>query len=811
MVLQCFQQVPVLISKQSQNIMISFSSVSPTALYEFLTRSRTVLKRFPQPARQFSGLSQILLFWFPSPSPRSLNQFSDRSWKNCTLSRFDLNQFPPGSAFILVPIPFSSHILPATAQTRTFWEPAENGCVSIVQAILPQQESMSKPIHIILAFRAAEILMSRCACLVPPRKLEPLRRMAKSGKSKADRRSKRAQQERLDALTEGGVVCRLEPGQMRSDFADPAGSETSEEVKARAARTRKARKALSKRMRRVLASKAAEALELRPESVPDLVQAAAAQQIPDEPQVDQQPAQQKAETAQQAAEEADMPQAEEVDNPSQPDRRSQEETIAEQAAKIDSLFEQVQKLESKAAAASKVKPSYSQVVSDTVESQPSGSSGSMPPRFAAQPATTPQAEALGDIFAPALSKLNDFDLGTVDRSEQDALLTLFADQQAAKRKRASDQQTSKQQAKKADRQRRRAKLQKELQELDSSPDSSDNNSSADNDDWETVDTNRGKKSRTLGHGSKPDAEVGLDAEARLKQKRSLAKLAMQVVDHLPCKFVDWKKGPARWLLTVESAAYAVELPFEYLINRLGKAIGADSAKMAEWISDHTLEGRALSCTWQDYKSAFVQYFPALPTCVNRDTWAALTMENCGGFHKYVQTFQQQAAEVCPSEAEKIHAFKRGLSSALQNAGLLDTSTKEPWTEFAPLLKVATSFANAMLAPNRRSHGSGTADVAGRSSTGQKSADKGKRKSSSSPDQKAASGSGSNPADFEAAKARFMAKAQTTWCRRTSRCDDCLQVGHQKAACKGAAKPEDQEALSEFRQWRKDNNIVSTLR
>ena len=71
---------------------------------------------------------------------------------------------------------------------------------------------------------------------------------------------------------------------------------------------------------------------------------------------------------------------------------------------------------------------------------------------------------------------------------------------------------------------------------------------------------------------------------------------MQVVDHLPCKFVDWKKGPAKWLLTVESAAYAVELPFEYLINRLGKAICAESAKMAEWISDHILEGGALSCT-----------------------------------------------------------------------------------------------------------------------------------------------------------------------------------------------------------------------
>lgn len=108
--------------------------------------------------------------------------------------------------------------------------------------------------------------------------------MAKYTASKADRKYKRAPQERLDALTEGGVVSRLEPGQLRSDFADPAGSETSEEVKARAAlvaRARKSRKALARRVRKVLAPKA-EALNQRSESVPDPVQAAVEQQTPDE-------------------------------------------------------------------------------------------------------------------------------------------------------------------------------------------------------------------------------------------------------------------------------------------------------------------------------------------------------------------------------------------------------------------------------------------------------------------------------------------------------------------------------------------------
>ena len=97
------------------------------------------------------------------------------------------------------------------------------------------------------------------------------------------------------------------------------------------------------------------------------------------------------------------------------------------------------------------------------------------------------------------------------------------------------------------------------------------------------------------------------------------------------------------------------------------------------------------------------------------------MDNCGSFQKYAQSFQRQAAEVCPSKAEKIHNFKRGLTSALQNAVLLDTTTREPWTEFAPLLKVATSFANEMQ--GKQSHVTAHVDNAGRSrrdSRGQRS-------------------------------------------------------------------------------------------
>ena len=236
------------------------------------------------------------------------------------------------------------------------------------------------------------------------------------------------------------------------------------------------------------------------------------------------------------------------------------------------------------------------------------------------------------------------------------------------------------------------------------------------------------------------------------------------------------------------------MPFEYLINKLGKAIGADSSKMAEWIADHTAEGGALSCTWQDYKTAFVQYFPALPNSVNRDTWAALSMDSCGGFHKYVQAFLRQAAEVGPSEAEKIHTFKRGLSGALQNAVLLDTTTKEPWTEFAPLLKVATSFANELL--GRKTNTSGNAESAGRGRN--HGNPKSKKRSTSQ-----ANGPSRPSGASEEAKAK---KSRTKWCRAERRCDKCLQPGHFRADCPDSASEADREkALTAFYAWQKQDS------
>ena len=126
---------------------------------------------------------------------------------------------------------------------------------------------------------------------------------------------------------------------------------------------------------------------------------------------------------------------------------------------------------------------------------------------------------------------------------------------------------------------------------------------------------------------------------------------------------------------------------------------------------------------------------------------------------------------------RIHTFKRGLSVALQNAVLLDTTTKEPWTEFAPLLKVAISFVNAHL--NRKSNPTAADDTAGK-------------------DKKRASKAGpSQPSNPPADAAKKAAKLRTKWCRAARR------TGHFRADCPGTAtEAERQHCLSSFSDWKK---------
>ena len=176
-----------------------------------------------------------------------------------------------------------------------------------------------------------------------------------------------------------------------------------------------------------------------------------------------------------------------------------------------------------------------------------------------------------------------------------------------------------------------------------------------------------------------------------------------------CKFSEWlTKGPEKWLKLIEAACLEVELPPSFIMGKLSKAIGLDSNRMADWLSDRTAEGGRVKASWAEYRQAFISFFPGLPPTVTRDAWTALSQNNCGSYHKYVEKFQQQAEELQAGEAERIHNFKRGLHTPSVRCHVeIDPVTTLEWASFAKLRDAATGYANAKLT-------SGIAETAGRS-------------------------------------------------------------------------------------------------
>ena len=117
------------------HIIRSFSGVSPTVLHQFsIKKIISCFQRVPRWCqmilRAFSNSSKRL------PSPSQTSPCSDRSPRNYIVSQFDLNQLPSGSHFILVLIPYPSHVFPVSAQMTTLWEPAGDGFESIVCVVI---------------------------------------------------------------------------------------------------------------------------------------------------------------------------------------------------------------------------------------------------------------------------------------------------------------------------------------------------------------------------------------------------------------------------------------------------------------------------------------------------------------------------------------------------------------------------------------------------------------------------------------------------------------------------------------------------
>ena len=257
--------------------------------------------------------------------------------------------------------------------------------------------------------------------------------------------------------------------------------------------------------------------------------------------------------------------------------------------------------------------------------------------------------------------------------------------------------------------------------------------------------------------------------ARLRRKRNLHKLAWQVVDHLPCKFSEWRKTPEHWLKLVEAACHEVELPPAYIMSKLSKAIGFESHKMADWLSGRTAEGGLVEATWADFRAAFLSFYPGLPPSVTRDTWTALSQANCKSYHKFVEQFQQQAEELQAGESEKIHYFKRGLRTSIRNHVEIDPVTTAEWASFAKLRDAATGYANAELT-------AAIDDTAGRPQRPSRM----KRRAE---DRSGGQRKRRNYSDAD--KARQI--ALTKYHRQKGLCDLCHEEGHLKKDCPDPGK------------------------
>ena len=214
------------------------------------------------------------------------------------------------------------------------------------------------------------------------------------------------------------------------------------------------------------------------------------------------------------------------------------------------------------------------------------------------------------------------------------------------------------------------------------------------------------------------------------------------------------------------------------MGKLSKAIGFDSMKMADWLSDRTAEGGRVNASWSEYRQAFINFFPGLPPEVTRDTWTALSQEKCGSYHKFLKEIQQQAEELQAGEPERIHDFKRGLLSRIRSRVEIDPVTTREWASFAKLRDAATGYATAELtspdsAAARVRKGDGERRSA---SVGRKSSYKRKR---SYTDDKATN------------------LALTKYHRKHRLCDVCHEPGHMRADCKNPPKP-DWQPPADFR-------------
>ena len=200
--------------------------------------------------------------------------------------------------------------------------------------------------------------------------------------------------------------------------------------------------------------------------------------------------------------------------------------------------------------------------------------------------------------------------------------------------------------------------------------------------------------------------------------------------------------------------------------------------MADWLLDRTAEGGRVKASWAEYRKAFINLYPGLPPSVTRDVWTALTQDNCGSYHKYVEYFQQQAEELQAGEPERIHNFKKGLQARIRNRVEIDPVTTREWSSFANLRDAATGYAHALLTSSANAgagHGKGEPRELN-------------RKLKSSADRSPSSSQKRKRSYVDNGRARKIALLK--YHRKKGLCDLCHEPGHIRANCPDPARNPD---------------------
>ncbi len=109
--------------------------------------------------------------------------------------------------------------------------------------------------------------------------------------------------------------------------------------------------------------------------------------------------------------------------------------------------------------------------------------------------------------------------------------------------------------------------------------------------------------------------------------------------------------------------------------------------MAAWLHQNS------EATWKKFRAAFLQRHPGKPPKITRQSWNALSMHNCGGYHDYLAEFNKQRAMISTGGDEMVETFLNGLNASLRSTVEFNKHRRWRPSEFDKLVHATTERVN----------------------------------------------------------------------------------------------------------------------